>query len=144
MILTPPAIVCEVSARYAPIQYEALLTSIASVETGNNDDKEGGRYQFTIETWRSYTDAPFERAKDYQTAHRIALTHAQFLAGILKDVAGGDNDMLAYFIAVAWNAGYPRVLNGEIPKQSLKYADSVFTLYCALRKDIKYPNITQL
>ena len=129
---SPPAIYCAAETT-ALINLEVITDCMAMHESGKVDRTMGrkgelGRYQFDYATWRIYTDAPFDQAMDYPTAHRVALVHAEYLARKLAPMADSPESLI-YLIAAGWVSGAESVAHGFIGPNAIAEGEAVVQLY---------------
>ena len=103
------------------------LQAINWVENPHNSTRVGprgelGPYQFRPSTWRMHTRKPFALAVQRQTADEVAVQHYEWLK---RGLESNGIDATPYNIALAWNAGLERVVNGRAPASAQEYASQV-------------------
>ena len=103
------------------------LQAINWVENPLNSPQAGpfgelGPYQFRKSTWRSYTKRPFTQALDRQSSDEVAVQHYEW---IRRGLRGAGIEPIPFNIALAWNAGLERVLQGRAPDAAYDYASRV-------------------
>jgi hypothetical protein len=103
------------------------LQAINWVENPHNSTRVGprgelGPYQFRPSTWRMHTRKPFALAVQRQTADEVAVQHYEWLK---RGLESNGIDATPYNIALAWNAGLDRVVNGRAPASAQEYASQV-------------------
>lgn len=116
-------------AAFASERWETLQ-AINWVENPHNSTRVGprgelGPYQFRPSTWRMHTNKPFALAVERQAADEVAVRHYEWLKRGLKS---NGIDATPYNIALAWNAGLDRVVNGRAPASAQEYASQVSNL----------------
>jgi hypothetical protein len=81
-----------------------------------------GAYQFRQNTWRKYSQRPFNEAIDRQCSDEVAVRHYEWIKSSLER-----NRLVpsTYNIALAWNAGLTAVVRGRVPASSRDYAERV-------------------
>ena len=105
----------------------ATLQAINWVENPHNSTRVGprgelGPYQFRPSTWRMHTRKPFALAVQRQAADEVAVRHYEWLK---RGLESSGIDATPYNIALAWNAGLDRVVNGRAPATAQEYASQV-------------------
>lgn len=134
---------CLLAAQVFAFDDAAFLRSIAQRET-NNDNLAIGRsgelskYQFTKDTWRIHTRAPFWQARSNEKlAEKIAVKHLSYIKTRLQNNNRAINiDNCAW----AWNAGIGSVLRSDLPESTANYIADVKRIYsCQL---IERPPLT--
>ena len=103
------------------------LQAINWVENPHNSTRVGprgelGPYQFRPSTWRMHTRKPFALAVQRQAADEVAVQHYEWLR---RGLESNGIDATPYNIALAWNAGLDRVVNGRAPVTAQEYASQV-------------------
>jgi hypothetical protein len=69
-----------------------------------------------------HTRKPFALAVQRQTADEVAVQHYEWLK---RGLESNGIDATPYNIALAWNAGLDRVVNGRAPASAQEYASQV-------------------
>jgi hypothetical protein len=111
------------------------LQAIHWVENPNNDPAPGahgelGAYQFRRSTWFSYTQKPFEYARERLHADEVAVMHYEWLK---RSFVAAGIEATPYRIALAWNAGLNSALRGRAPRASHDYATRVTNIVESLK-----------
>jgi len=110
------------------------LKAINWVENPFNSPKAGpngelGPYQFRQGTWRMYTRKPFSLALEQKHSDDVAIRHYEW---IRRALLSSGIEPSPFFIALAWNAGVDKVVNGRAPASSYRYATQVTNLVADL------------
>jgi len=121
-------------AAFASERWETLQ-AINWVENPRNSTRVGprgelGPYQFRPSTWRMHTKKPFALAVERQAADDVAVRHYEWLK---RGLEGNGIEATPYNIALAWNAGLDRVVNGRAPAAAYEYASQVNNLVAHLK-----------
>jgi hypothetical protein len=111
------------------------LQAINWVENPYNSPKAGpggelGPYQFRPATWRMYTRKPFALAVERQHSDDVAVRHYEW---IKRSLLSSGIDPTPFYIALAWNAGLGKVVNGRVPASAYEYASQVTNLVGVLK-----------
>jgi hypothetical protein len=134
VILLLAALAIGGGAAFASERWETLQ-AINWVENPRNSTKVGprgelGPYQFRPATWRMHTKKPFALAVERQAADDVAVRHYEWLK---RGLESNGIDATPYNIALAWNAGLDRVVNGRAPAAAYEYASQVNNLVADLK-----------
>ena len=121
-------------AAFASERWETLQ-AINWVENPRNSTRVGprgelGPYQFRPSTWRMHTKKPFALAVERQAADDVAVRHYEWLK---RGLESNGIEATPYNIALAWNAGLDRVVNGRAPAAAYEYASQVNNLVAHLK-----------
>lgn len=108
-----------------------FLRGIREIETGNNPraigiEGEFTAYQFTLATWRDYTEiSPAEALRNPKLADWVAENHLDWLRTNLRKAGVATT---TYNLALAWHAGIGAVVRGEARQTQHDYARRVVHL----------------
>jgi hypothetical protein len=77
-----------------------------------------------------HTRKPFALAVQRQAADEVAVRHYEWLK---RGLESNGIDATPYNIALAWNAGLDRVVNGRAPASAQEYASQVSNMVQSLK-----------
>ena len=117
------------------------LRAINEVENPTNHTHYGpkgelGPYQFRRDTWRQYTQRPFNLATNHALSDEVAALHYDH---IRRELRAAGIDPTTFNIAMAWNCGINAVLSGRIPAVTYSYAQRVGNLVESYRREALPP-----
>ena len=119
----------------APINYAALLHSIAQVESGNNWDIRGGALQWTETAWKEETKCmSFTLAMHKPTAMILANIRLHRMAARLNSEGIRPT---AYALALTWHFGYDGAKERLTLLEKNEYGERVQNLYDEIEKEPK-------
>ena len=143
-ILALVAVMLGCARIFASERWETLQ-AINWVENPSNSAKTGpggelGPYQFKPATWRMYTQKPFALAVQRQHSDDVAVRHYEW---IKRSLQSSGIEPTPFYIALAWNAGLGKVVNGRAPASAYQYASQVNNLVGVLKARQSAPEATE-
>lgn len=130
LLLVVAAVVMQLPCNAATLNVPALATALRQAEGYRGRDGaagERGPWQLTLAVWQKHMPGiPFAQARLEAPARACALKHIEWLHQELQK-AGWQGSV--YEIALAWNAGLTRTLEGRAPRASENFAVRVVNLY---------------
>lgn len=108
----------------------ATLEAIHQLENPRDTAQPGpcgelGAYQFSEDTWKMHTFAPFSRALDRRSSDAVAVKHYDWLK---TELARRGIEVTPYTIGLAWNGGLKAVTEPAPPASVVDYASRVANL----------------